>query len=143
MPVTAYDLDLLSGRPAAVICESELDAVLLWQETGDLVDVVAIGAKASRSALSFLAHLASASLWLLALDCDAETEAGRWGAFSDRIRRMRPLVGNDITDFGQQGSNLRAWAALAERAGWPCWGQRGLRRSNERQVRTQSGSRRA
>ncbi|NLF03093.1 MAG: hypothetical protein GX601_19190 [Anaerolineales bacterium] len=160
-----YGLDLLSGRPAAVICEGELDAVLLWQETGDLVDVVAIGAKASRPALSFLAHLAGASLWLLALDCDAEAEAGRWGTFSDRIRRMRPLVGNDVTDYAQQGGNLRAWvsyylaigdgsttqpggsdierqaeallsedwraaptawaqawAALAERAGWPCYG---------------------
>jgi len=107
-----YGLDHLAGRRVAVICEGELDAVLLWQEAGDLVDVVATGSASGRPALPFLVHLAGAARWLVALDRDDAGEQGAdwWGDYSARVRRVRPLQGKDLTDFAQAGGDLRAWA---------------------------------
>jgi hypothetical protein len=104
-----YGLDRLTGKAAVVICEGELDAALLWQEAGDLVDVVAIGSKAAKVGAKGIAHLAGASHWLLALDTDAEAEASRWAEYSARVQRIKPLDGNDLTDFHNAGGNLRAW----------------------------------
>jgi hypothetical protein len=107
---TLYGADLLEGRPVVVICEGELDAVLLWQEAGDLVDVVAIGTKGAKIPTPYLGTLAGASRWLLALDRDAERKAAEWGTWSARVRRVRPLQGNDLTDFHLEGGDLRRWA---------------------------------
>ena len=104
-----YGIDHLIGKQTVVICEGELDAPLLWQEAGDLVDVVAIGGKENKPSVSFLAELAGASRWLIALDCDADKAAKWWLGFSPRARRARPLQGNDLTDFHQAGGNLRDW----------------------------------
>jgi DNA primase len=106
-----FGLDHLAGRRVAVICEGEFDAILLWQEAGDLLDVVALGSRGARPALPWLAHLAGASRWLVALDRDADDMATWWGEFSSRVRRVRPLQGNDLTDFHQAGGDLRAWVS--------------------------------
>ena len=106
---TLYGLDRLTGRRKVVICEGELDAVLLWQEAGDLVDVVAIGSKGSRPPLSHLFNLVGASQWLVALDNDAEVEARKWGHFSNRVKRACIPEGNDLTEFYQTGGDLRTW----------------------------------
>lgn len=108
-----YGLDHLAGRRAVIVCEGELDAVLLWQEAGDLADVVAVGSATGRPPLRFLARLAGAASWLVAFDRDeaGEQGAGWWGDYSDRVRRIRPLQGRDLTDFHQAGGDLRAWVA--------------------------------
>jgi DNA primase len=99
----------LVGKRVVVICEGELDAVLLWQEAGDLVDVVAIGSKGTKPARSFLAHITGAEFWLVALDNDADEAASWWSNYSAKMRRARPLQGNDLTDFYQAGGDLRDW----------------------------------
>ena len=104
-----YGIDHITGKQTIVICEGELDAPLLWQEVGDLVDVVAIGGKENKPSISFLAELAGAPRWLVALDCDADKAAKWWLDFSPRAKRVRPLQGNDLTDFHQAGGSLRAW----------------------------------
>ena len=104
-----YGLDMLQGRSAVVICEGELDAILLHQEAGDLVDVVAIGSKSANPAIPFLGRLIGASRWFVALDADAETEAAKWGEWSERVKRAEPLQGNDVTDFKRAGGDLRRW----------------------------------
>jgi len=106
---TLFGLDHLAGKRVVVICEGELDAVLLHQEAGDLVDVVAIGSKGAKVALSYLARLVGAARWLLSLDADADEAADWWGEFSARVRRARPLQGNDLTEFHQAGGDLRRW----------------------------------
>jgi len=117
---TLFGLDHVEGKRVVVICEGELDAALLWQEAGDLVDVVAIGTKGAKAEPRGLAHLVGASRWLLALDADAEPEAEVWSEYSARVHRIRPLTGNDITDFHQAGGDLRAWVEHhLERLGWP------------------------
>jgi len=104
-----FGLDRLTWQRVAVICEAELDAILLHQEAGDLVDVVALGSKGTRPALPWLARLLTASRWLVALDCDADKAADWWGDFSPRVRRVRPLQGNDVTEFHQAGGDLQTW----------------------------------
>lgn len=106
---TLYGLDHLQGRRVVVICEGELDAPLLWQVAGDLVDVVAIGSKGAKIPAHALPILAGAARWLVALDVDADADAAKWGAWSARVRRARPLHGNDLTDFHQAGGDLRQW----------------------------------
>jgi len=104
-----FGLDLIEGKSVAVICEGELDAILLWQEAGDLVDVVALGSATARPA--FLPRLVMARYWLVATDRDraGERAAAWWGEFSSRVRRVRPPQGNDLTDFYLAGGDLRAW----------------------------------
>jgi DNA primase len=104
-----YGLDFVTGKRVVVICEGELDAVLLWQEAGDLVDVVSIGTKGQKVAPPFLARLVGAARWLVALDNDADDKAQEWGDFSPRVRRVHPLQGNDLTEFAQAGGDLRQW----------------------------------
>lgn len=108
-----YGLDFLSGKDAVVICEGEFDAMLLWQEAGDLVDTVAVGSATNRPALPFLAHLAGATRWLVSLDNDADKAAAWWGRLSGRVRRVKPLQGNDLTDFHLAGGNLRRWVSYS------------------------------
>jgi hypothetical protein len=105
---TLYGLDHLAGRDTVVICEGELDAVLLWQEAGDLVDVVAIGTKGAKIEPKGLAHL-KAPRWLVALDNDADEKAREWIAYTARAKRIRPMEGNDVTDFHAAGGDLRSW----------------------------------
>jgi hypothetical protein len=64
-----------------------------------------------KPALSFLVRLANAAYWLVALDNDADEAAIWWGDYSAKVRRARPLQGNDLTDFYQTGADLRAWVA--------------------------------
>lgn len=106
-----FGLDHLDGKRVVVICEGEFDALLLRQEAGDLVDVVALGSATVRPSPRFLAYLLGASHWLVATDRDNAGEKGGawWGDFSARVRRVRPLQGKDLTDFYQEGGDLRAW----------------------------------
>lgn len=113
---TLYGLNCLEGRDTVVICEGELDAVLLHQEVGDLIDAVAIGPKNSKPAISYLFNLVSASRWLVALDTDAELESRKWCRFSKRARRIRVPYGKDVTEFYQSGGDLRAWVKSHLRA---------------------------
>jgi hypothetical protein len=92
--------------------------------------------------------LTGATRWWLALDNDADEQAGKWEKWSARVQRIRPIDGNDITDFHQAGGDLRAWieyhlendaarlieaglptplairryAEIADALGWPCQG---------------------
>ena len=109
-----FGLDHLAGKSEVVICEGELDAILLQQKAGDLVDVVAVGSATNRPSLRFLLRLVRYPRWLVAFDRDDAGEKGAdwWGDFSDRVRRVRPLQGNDLTDFHQAGGDLRAWVTF-------------------------------
>lgn len=108
-----FGLDHLTGKSTVVICEGEFDAILLWQEAGDLVDVVATGGANVRPAVRFLGRLLAARRWLVATDRDEAGDKGAewWSDFSARVRRVRPLEGRDLTDFHQAGGDLRAWVA--------------------------------
>jgi len=106
-----YGLDHLADRQAALICEGEFDALLAWQEAGDLVDVVALGSATSRPGHEAVTALLGARRWFIATDRDGAGDKGAswWSEFSARVKRVQPLQGHDLTEFWQAGGDLRAW----------------------------------
>jgi hypothetical protein len=108
--LTLFGLDRLAGRPEIVICEGELDALLLRQLAGDLADVIAVAGATQRPNAKALLRLAEYRRWLVAFDNDeAGAEGADWWGFAARTRTVRPLQGKDLTDFHLAGGDLRAW----------------------------------
>jgi len=115
-----YLADYLAGHDVGVICEGELDTLLLHQEAGDLVGVCGLGSADNKNAAidAGLPFLLPIKRLLVATDSDDDGE-GAALAILERTRRARRLhvpIGNDITDFWKAGGDLRAWveSALAE-----------------------------
>jgi hypothetical protein len=103
----------MEAKLVVVVCEGEFDAMLLYQEAGDLVDVVANGSARTKPALLGLSPVARAIRWLIALDGDKAGEKGSewWDEFSARTRRVWPPEGRDLTDFHMAGGDLRSWVS--------------------------------
>lgn len=100
------------GRPL-VIVEAELDALLLWQEAGDLVDVVALAGAGRQIPARWLVHLLAYPRIFAALDADGTgaLNNARLLALSERITVAAIPIGNDLTEYYQQGGDIRNWAA--------------------------------
>jgi DNA primase len=103
----------------AVVVEAELDAVLLHQEAGDLVAVVALGNSSSRPDVAAAELLGRARLILVALDADRAGAREAWGWWREhyaQARRWPPVQGKDPGEMQAAGVDLRLWvrAGLAE-----------------------------
>lgn len=107
-----FGADYLRGLPVCVICEGEFDALLLWQECGDLVDVITIGGARQKLRADDAVHLLRARRLLVAYDTDAAGAAGSdaLAALGERVTRVTPPA-HDITDAWREvGSfGLRQW----------------------------------
>jgi len=101
--------ELATGK-AAVLVESELDALLLKQEAGDLCVAVATGGTAGARRAKWIGMLATAPRVLIAYDADeaGERAAQWWKGTLPNGRIWRPLWG-DQTDMLKDGANLRDW----------------------------------
>ena len=101
------------GKPVMLV-ESELDALLVEQEAGDLVAVVATGSTAGARRARWLARFAVAPLVLVAFDNDdspdkGEKAASYWLDVLDGFStRWRPIL-KDPTEMHQHGIDVRAW----------------------------------
>ncbi|MDE3073877.1 MAG: toprim domain-containing protein [Chloroflexota bacterium] len=106
-----FGADTLPGRPVVVLCEGELDALLLQQEAGDLVGVATLGSASARLRGASLWALRHARHVLLAYDTDAAGQAGA-GALESLSARMRrvSVPAKDLTALHQAGGSVRAWA---------------------------------
>lgn len=115
--VALFGAEWFKGRGALLLVEGELDAILAWQEAGDLVDVATLGSSGNPLAGPWLPHLLPYPRWLLCYDLD---EAGTKGAAKlahmARTVRIRPPLaegeGNDLTDMWRAGGDVRAWLSL-------------------------------
>jgi len=102
------------GRPL-LVCEGEFDAMLAWQEIGDLADVCAL--KMGKDGLpdNWLVSLLPYSTILVAYDVDGnragDKMAGPWLEQSGRAHRAKVPEGGDLTGFYNLGGDLRAWLA--------------------------------
>jgi DNA primase len=106
----------LQGRRVAILCEGELDAILLWQHVGDIVGVVTFGSCRAEPPVGAIPALLPLSRVLVAYDVD---NAGENAATTllhtapQRLFRLRPPVpigkGKDITDAWRAGADLRQW----------------------------------
>ncbi len=110
-----YGQERWAGLPVLLLVEGEFDALLAWQEAGDLVDVATLaGAKANLDTGDALALLGKAVI-VAVYDAD---EAGQTGGAAvtarwPRAKQAQP-PDHDLTDYWVHGGNLRAWiAALA------------------------------
>ncbi|MHC1791995.1 CHC2 zinc finger domain-containing protein [Solidesulfovibrio sp.] len=114
LPKNTAPLAIAGTAAAWIVVESELDAMLLAQEAGDLVNVLALGSASLRPDAEAHARLEAAPIILLALDFD---DAGNKAAMSwwpehyppDKLRIWPVPEGKDPTDAWRAGWDLRAW----------------------------------
>lgn len=109
-----YHAETLTPDKPAVICEGELDAILLTQEAGDLANVVTLaGAESDLNLATWGLYLLRPSRFILALDMDEAGEKGAgklsWLHNSQRLTIPALKAGDkDITDFHKSGGNLHS-----------------------------------
>jgi hypothetical protein len=125
-----------AGKPV-VICEGELDAILLNQQIGDLAPVITLGSASNRPE-ALLDLLLISPVWFLALDGDeaGDKNATAWPA---RARRVRPP--SPHKDWGEvhaAGFNLirYVWGSVLPLPRTP-WEQLEKQRWDVRPVRPQ------
>ena len=101
-----------SDKPVSILVESELDALLLYQEAGDLVNVISLGNAQSRPDMEAADLLQQSRLILLALDADAAGGKESWQWWREHYpqsRRWPPVAGKDPGDMMAAGVNIRTW----------------------------------
>jgi DNA primase len=100
------------GKDRVVVLESDLDAILIEQEGGEIVSVVALGNAQAKPDRETHEVLNRADLILISLDFD---EAGRksawqfWLSTYPNARRWPVPIGKDPSEAFQEGLNIRAW----------------------------------
>jgi hypothetical protein len=101
---------LVPGEPA-ILAEGEFDAMLVWQEAGDLVGGATLGSCNRGVSSKALRYLLGCPRLLVAYDVDAEGDKGaeRLRQLSPRMHRIRPSVGKDVTAFWQASGWVRDW----------------------------------
>jgi DNA primase len=106
-----YGADTLVAGEPAILPEGEFDAMLLWQEAGDLVGTATLGSCSKRLSPRALRYLLACSRLVLPYDADAEGDKGaeRLCQLLPRARRARPPMGKDLTQFWQLGGRVRDW----------------------------------
>jgi len=112
------------NRKIFIVLESELDAILLHQEIGDMAGVIALGNAQSRPDKVTADLLRSADLILVALDNDEkkEDEGGEntgakeaWGWWPDHFKRAKrqvPFDGKDPGEMWKNGVDLKMWVEV-------------------------------
>jgi len=103
---------LWDGRHiVTMIVESELCGWLLYQEAGDLVNVVALGNAQKKPDKATDELLRKSELILFALDYDDAgiTQLPWWERQYKNLKHWPPAVGKDPTEAMQQGMDLRSW----------------------------------
>ena len=108
-----------TDKPVSIVVESELDALLLYQEVGALVNVVALGSAQIRPDQQTADLFNQSQLILVSLDADPAGAAESWGWWKKhylQARRWPPLGGKDIADMLAAGVSIKTWieAGLTE-----------------------------
>ncbi len=101
---------------ALVVVESELDAILLWQEIGAVAGVLALGSSSARPDPAAAAALESTQSILLAFDNDpaGQSAAKQWSDWFWHAEPLRLPEGvKDPGEYYQAGGDLAAWVIAA------------------------------
>jgi len=97
----------------AVVVESELDAILIDQDAGDLCTVIAMGSAQAKPDSRTDRILNSAEIILLSLDTDEAGAKAAWDFWSKqygrKVKRWPCLLGKDPSDSWKNGLDLRQW----------------------------------
>lgn len=112
VPGSALNPMILGHGEAVVIVESELDALLINQEAGDLVQAIALGSVAVKPNTELTGILQKARIILVALDSDvagAKAMWGWWHRYFPNSKRWPVLIGKDPSEAFQNGMDIRTW----------------------------------
>lgn len=107
-----FGAENMAGKPTAFLVEGEFDAMLLYQEAGDLVDVGTFGSASIREInYRWISRLLSSQRIFIVGDSD---KAGRefvsaLSGFSHRFCCVQVPKGKDVTEYWQAGEDLREW----------------------------------
>ncbi len=108
-------MKIFAGKPNIIVVESELDGMLLFQEAGDLIDIIALGSLSYRPDLEAYKALKKADKVLIALDYDEDVETkalkqwlNYWQPNYPNAVLLPPLA-KDPGDMFKEGINLREW----------------------------------
>ena len=100
----------------AVIVESELDGLLLYQEAGDMMNVVALGSAQGRPDDVTVRLLEHMDIILVALDFDEAGGKAAWQwwrkAYPEKVVRWPVPEGKDPGDYFKSGGSVRAWLSV-------------------------------
>ncbi len=102
----------LAGRSDILIAEGEFDAILVWQEAHDLIDVLTMGSATNVPAGAWLAYMVNAQRFIVATDNDdaGNSSAAKWlDLLGNRATRVTVPDAKDITEYWQHGGNVREW----------------------------------
>lgn len=118
---TAMPFIAFTGAAHTVIVESELDAILINQEAGDLVNAAAMGSVAMRPDNVLDGLLRHSRTVLLALDVSddagAKTTWQWWSLHYPQAARCYIPCGKDPTDAAKNGVNIRDWIEAGLKGG--------------------------
>ena len=105
-----YQADLLSEEKPAMLLESDLDALQVHQEAGDLISPVATEGTNGARHLYWIGHLATPRFVMVSYDADeAGDQAGEWWqAHLPHTWRWRPLV-KDPGEMHRLSISVREW----------------------------------
>lgn len=108
-----YGADKITGHRVLFLDEGEFNALAVWQEAGDLVDVLATGTASIRpeTLRPFWGMLMAYTPILTRFDPDTAggRSSSRWQAFSARVRMVETPSGKDPNEFHQNGGSVRDW----------------------------------
>lgn len=115
--VASFAID--NAKDATVIVENEWDAILLHQEAGDLVNIIALGSVYTRPDLYTHELILRSSVVLIALYSGDECLTGAreiwtwWKAHYPEALRAPIVGGKNPTEARAKGLDLRAWIQAA------------------------------
>lgn len=117
---TLFGVDLLTSRPALIVVEGELNAVSIWQQASDLVDVVSFGPEDNIDrAARYMQGLASGYERVIVWADKPERALHAETAIGRESTPVQSPNGQDANDLLIAG-RLRAFVAVLA-AGYPTW----------------------
>jgi hypothetical protein len=98
-------------QKAVAIFESELDALLVQQEAGDLIGVVALGSAQQKPDSDLHGRLMAAERILCCLDSDQAGGKAAWNHWRiyPGFNRWPTIKGKDATEQWRAGIPVKAW----------------------------------
>ena len=104
-----------NARNTVIIVESDLDAILIDQEAGNLTNVIALGSCAGKPDKEAHALIAKSKFVLLSPDYDkAGKQSAKW--WLDNYKNIRIWAvpdGNDVGDYALMDGDIKEWIRIA------------------------------